>query len=160
MQWCIHPLCMILCKNYLFNQAIPGLVRFNTKGQLVSSDLSDYIKFRCEGDGAARSCEINQSNLDIWDFGALLYPASTESIHSYAAVRLFGVRVCPLLSFHSPHLFLRFTGCVVVWIHRLGGCGLARYIHGYLSDRSTMLLHRMQCCCEEEKKTRSFAVTF
>jgi hypothetical protein len=35
------------------------------RGQRVSSDVSDYIKFRCEGIGKGRSCTIDQSRMQL-----------------------------------------------------------------------------------------------
>lgn len=68
-------------------QALPSLLRFNLKGEVVSSDLSDYIKFTCHGVGKDKTCSIDDSNTDLTDMNKLLEPSSSDSIQSYGTVR-------------------------------------------------------------------------
>jgi hypothetical protein len=42
-------------------QTLNNLVRYNRNGDIVSSDISAYVEFRCKGTGSGRSCS---SNLD------------------------------------------------------------------------------------------------
>lgn len=68
----------------------PNLLRFNLKGQLISSDLSEYIHFKCSGEGEHRTCEIDQDNLDlkISDPSQILQPSDDGTIQSYGTVSL------------------------------------------------------------------------
>lgn len=68
-------------------QALPSLLRFNLKGEVVSSDLSEYIKFTCHGVGKDKTCSIDDSNTDLTDMNKLLEPSSSDSIQSYGTVR-------------------------------------------------------------------------
>ena len=73
---------------YSFYQVIPRLLRFNTKGQVISSDLSEYIKFKCDGSGKGKSCEIDQTNMKISSIAELYQPSDDGTVQSYGTVRL------------------------------------------------------------------------
>lgn len=68
------------------------MLRFNLKGELTSSDLSDYIKFTCHGVGKDKSCTIDDSDTSIdsyiKDYNKLLESSSDDSIQSYGTVSL------------------------------------------------------------------------
>ena len=69
-------------------QAIPSLIRFNAKGQVISGDLSDYIKFKCKGKGKGKTCEIDQENMKLSNIEELYQPSDDGTIQSYGTVRL------------------------------------------------------------------------
>jgi hypothetical protein len=76
-------------------QVIPNLLRFNLKGQLTSSDLGDYIKFKCTGEGDDRTCDIDQTNLEVSNIGEFYQPSSDGTIQSYGTVSNFSIVLPP-----------------------------------------------------------------
>lgn len=96
--WIVDTVSMCYWTSFLFGygaynecsfsvQALPSLLRFNLKGEVVSSDLSEYIKFTCHGVGKDKTCSIDDSNTDLTDMNKLLEPSSSDSIQSYGTVR-------------------------------------------------------------------------
>lgn len=65
---------------------IPNLLRFNLKGELISSDFSEYVKFKCTGEGADRSCDLDSSNMDLTNIEELYKPSDEGTIQSYGTV--------------------------------------------------------------------------
>lgn len=83
-------------------QVIPNLLRFNAKGEMVSSDLSEYIVFNCTGHGKDRSCKLDQENLKVTEIQELYSPSTGDNIQSYASVRFMwecAFSVCECLKF-------------------------------------------------------------
>jgi hypothetical protein len=77
----------ILSLAFLLAQALNDLVRYNRKGDAVSSDISAYIQFQCTGSGSDRSCS---SNLDAGEVQSQLVSSQgsddPESPASYLEV--------------------------------------------------------------------------
>jgi hypothetical protein len=68
-------------------QALPDLIRINRKGKQVSSNLGDFVKFKCDGAGKDRKChsDIKMSELAT-DIKA--GSSSDDSIVSYLEVNI------------------------------------------------------------------------
>jgi hypothetical protein len=58
-------LLLVIIRVVILVQVIPNLPRLSLRGQRISNDVSDYIKFRCEGIGKRRSCTIDQSQIQL-----------------------------------------------------------------------------------------------
>jgi hypothetical protein len=46
-------------------QYIPNLLRFNAKGEIVSSDISSYFNFECRGIRGNKTCHIDKDSYKI-----------------------------------------------------------------------------------------------
>lgn len=97
---------------------LPSLVRFNRAGELVSSDLSEYVTFTCrDTSGGGRKCSADISEDDFRE--ALDYSASAsdednivsylEGVAMYAAINFAGLIL--LILFVAIYLIVQLFMC-------------------------------------------------
>eukprot|EP01038_Epipyxis_sp_PR26KG_P009142 gene9142-12328_t len=106
--------------NAFISKQLHDLTRFNRRGQVISSNIGDYVKFSCSGSGNGRTCSTKSIDVSQLVTGS----TSSVSVVSY----LEGIAMYGIINFAGAILVVIVTALFVMYklfmyiIHQFKWC--------------------------------------